>query len=80
MNVILNGKLNEWQFGKYNIKIRIFIFFLNYFTACTIGASDGALSISGSFYVRKKGLEFAEIIRMLFLMVNKRNDDLVNMI
>ena len=52
----------------------------NHFTACKNGGSDGALGISDSFLEGKKGLEFAEIIRMSFSMVNKRNENLVNII
>ena len=61
MNVILNGEQKEWRFGKYDIKIRIFILF-NHFTACKNGASDGTLGLSGSFLKGKEGLEFAEFI------------------
>ena len=52
----------------------------NHFTTCKNGASDGALGISGSFLEGKEGLEFAEFIRRSFLMVKKRNDNLVNVI
>ena len=52
----------------------------NHFTACKNGGSDGALGISDRFLEGKEGLEFAKIIRMSFLMVNKMNDNLVNII
>ena len=52
----------------------------NHFTACENGASDGALVISGSFLEGKEDLEFGKFIRMSFLMVNKRNENLVNII